>query len=238
VDEVLAVGDIDFQRKCINHMLRYLAGGGALILVSHSPYLIQSVCNRGIYINSGRVQFVGTAVDALNRYLEKPVVRTAETNGASGTAAPQRAMRELSESSPVAIDEVRIETIAGEILTTGEDALLTVRLRGLGDREICWGFTIWTNDQWVCITGNADFTPQKMTSGEHTLRCSLPKLPLLAGSYFLKMAVLEATSRQPIALFGWEDAPLAFQVQAPSSFLNNALKSINQLVTIDVIWEN
>ncbi len=44
------------------HMLRYLSNGGALILVSHSPYLIQSVCNRGIYINHGAVQFTGTAV--------------------------------------------------------------------------------------------------------------------------------------------------------------------------------
>jgi lipopolysaccharide transport system ATP-binding protein len=238
VDEVLAVGDIDFQRKCINHMLRYLAGGGALILVSHSPYLIQSVCNRGIYINSGSVQFIGTAVDALNRYLEKPTAQGAGTNGASGSSAPQRALRELSQSRPVTIDEVTIETAAGEILTTGEDALLTVKLRGLGDREISWGFTIWTNDQWVCITGNADFTPRKIAGGEHTLRCSLPKLPLLAGSYVLKMAILEAESRQPIALYGWEDAPLSFQVQAPASFLNNALKSINQLVTIEVVWEN
>jgi lipopolysaccharide transport system ATP-binding protein len=239
VDEVLAVGDIDFQRKCINHMLRYLASGGALILVSHSPYLIQSVCNRGIYIDSGRVQFVGTAVDALNCYLEKPIIRSAAPNGSASPPdpAPQRGLRELSETSPVAIDDVRIGTPAGEILTTGEDAFLTIKLRGLGEREISWGFTIWTNDQWVCVTGNADFTPRKMAEGAHTLRCSLPKLPLLAGTYFLKAAILEAGSRQPIALYGWEDAPLAFQVQAPASFLNNAFKSINQLVIIDVVWE-
>jgi len=51
------------------------------------------------------------------------------------------------------------------------------------------------------------------------------------------VAILEAESRQPLALFGWEDAPLAFQVQAPPTFLNNAFKSLNQVMTIDVEWE-
>jgi lipopolysaccharide transport system ATP-binding protein len=241
VDEVLAVGDIDFQRKCINHMLRYLSGGGALILVSHSPYLIQSVCNRGIVINSGRMQFIGTAVDALNHYLASPVTKSASKNGDSERApegtSPQRPLRELSPSRPVVIDEVMLESAAGEILTTGEEARLTVKLRSLEAREICWALTIWTADQWVCVTGDINFTPRKITAGENTLACTLPKLPLLTGAYMLKVAILEAESRQPLALFGWEDTPLAFQVQAPATFLNNSLKTINQLMTIDVVWE-
>jgi lipopolysaccharide transport system ATP-binding protein len=242
VDEVLAVGDIDFQRKCINHMLHYLAGGGALILVSHSPYLIQSVCNRGIYIDSGRVQFAGTAVDALNVYLKKPAAGPTETSGpvdhSMGGMARQRVLNELSDLRPIAIDEVQVEGSGGEILTTGENARVKIKFRALQEREVAWGFTIWTNDQWVCITGNADFEPRKIKAGEQTLACVLPKLPLLSGTYMLKVAILEAESRQPLALFGWEDAPLAFQVQAPATFLNNAFKSLNQLVTIEVKWDS
>ena len=242
VDEVLAVGDIDFQRKCVNHMLRYIAGGGALILVSHSPYLIQSVCNRGIFLHEGRVQYMGTAVDALNFYLRKPVARSTDENGAvdysvAGTVRA-RVLREVSASSPIAIDEVSVASADGEILTTGEDAQIKVKFRALAEMEVGWGFTIWTNDQWVCLTGNADFRPRKIGSGEQMLTCSIPKLPLLTGTYILKIAILEGGSRQPLALFGWEDAPLAFQVEAPSTFLNNAFKSINQLVAIDVVWGN
>jgi lipopolysaccharide transport system ATP-binding protein len=242
VDEVLAVGDIDFQRKCINHMLRYLAGGGALILVSHSPYLIQSVCNRGIYIDSGRVQYVGTAIDALNFYLKNPAKHDGSPKDnadftVAGTA--RRAVKaELNERKPIAIDEVSIAGAKGEILMTGEDARISLKIRALAEREVCWGFTIWTNDQWVCVTGNADFNPRKIGAGEQTLTCTLPKLPLLAGTYMLKAAILEVESRQPIALFGWEDAPVAFQVQSPATFLHNAFKTLNQLVVIDVVWEN
>jgi ABC-type polysaccharide/polyol phosphate transport system ATPase subunit len=240
VDEVLAVGDIDFQRKCINHMLRYLAGGGALILVSHSPYLIQSVCNRGIYIDHGRVQFMGTAIEALNHYLKTPVKPSSEKNGTVSTDEPgtaRRPFQELSGTKPVAIDEVSILSATGEILTTGEDAKITVKIRSFAAREIAWGFTIWTNDQWVCLTGNADFHPHPIGAGEQTLTCTLSRIPLLTGTYMLKIGIMEADSRQPLALFGWEDAPLSFQVQAPATFLNNAFKSLNQLVTIDVDWK-
>jgi ABC-type polysaccharide/polyol phosphate transport system ATPase subunit/ubiquinone/menaquinone biosynthesis C-methylase UbiE len=240
VDEVLAVGDIDFQRKCINHMLRYLAGGGALILVSHSPYLIQSVCNRGIYIHEGRVQYRGTAVDALNVYLKKPVTRSGDGTGPADFSvagmARARVLRELSIASPIAIDEVSVAGAKGEILTTGEDAQIKIKFRALSERDVAWGFTIWTNDQWVCLTGNSDFRPQRVVAGEQTLTCSLTKLPLLTGTYMLKVAILEAESKQPLALFGWEDAPLAFQVEAPATFLNNAFKSLNQMVTIEVAW--
>ncbi len=244
VDEVLAVGDIDFQRKCINHMLRYLSGGGALILVSHSPYLVQSVCNRGIYLDGGRVRYMGTAVDALNCYLQAPVAKTLASQEAPAVdgLAPDRSCqrlpwRELTEARPVAIDEVLIEGFGGKPILTGEDARLTVKFRGQGQREVFWGFTIWTNDQWVCIAGAGDLTARKITEGEEVLTCRIPKLPLLAGTYMCKTVILESSTRQPLAFTGWEDAPLAFQVQAPVSFLNNAFKSINQLVTLDVVWE-
>ena len=244
VDEVLAVGDIDFQRKCINHMLRYLAGGGALILVSHSPYLIQSVCSRGIYMHEGRVRYVGTAIDALNVYLKNPVVRDPAANDtpvvadlALERASTRRPWREVTEARPLVIDELIIEGIDGKRITTGEPARLIVKLRSLGPRRICWGFNILTNDQWVCITGAADLTPQTVADGEQELRCLIPSMPLLNGTYMLKTAILEAESLQPLALFGWEDAPLSFQVDAPSSFLHNALKTLNQLVTIDVDWK-
>jgi lipopolysaccharide transport system ATP-binding protein len=223
-------------------MLRYLADGGALILVSHSPYLIQSVCNRGIYINSGKVQYAGTAVDALNFYLKNPVKTSEDATQAlevaiEGVARPQ-AGRALSPSSPIAIDEVRIATDSDELLTTDEPVRITLRLRSLVDQDIAWGFSIWTSDQWVCVTGSANFTAQKIKAGAQTISCSIAKLPLMGGTYMLKIGVMDAESRQPLALFGWEDAPLAFKVQSPATFLSNALRSLNQLVTLDVKWEN
>ncbi len=244
VDEVLAVGDIDFQRKCVHHMQRYLARGGALILVSHSPYLIQSVCNRGIYLDAGRVQYMGTAVDALNCYLQAPTAKTLAGKDAPAVddLAPDRSSRrlpwrELTEARPVAIDEVTLEGINGQPIQTGADARLTVKFRGQGHREISLGLYDLDERSVGVHHGHGRFNAAKITEGEQILTCWLPKLPLLSGTYVCKTVILDAATRQPLALSGWEDAPLSFQVETPVSFLNNALKSINQLVTLDVIWE-
>ena len=237
VDEVLAVGDIDFQRKCINHMLHYLSGGGALILVSHSPYLIQSVCNRGIYINGGRIQYAGTAVDALNVYLKNPAAHAVAVAIQTTPGIARREPRTLSDAKPVAIDQIAIEHAGGGVLATSEPARVKIKFRALREIDIFWGFTVMSNDQWVCITGAADMEMRRVKAGEQELSCLLPKLSLVEGTYMLKVGIMEGVSRQPLDLFGWEDAPLAFQVHSPVNFLNNAFKALNQLVTVDVVWE-
>ena len=53
VDEVLAVGDVGFQRKCIHHMEAYLNNGGALIFVSHNMHLVQSICQSCLVLEKG-----------------------------------------------------------------------------------------------------------------------------------------------------------------------------------------
>jgi ABC-type polysaccharide/polyol phosphate transport system ATPase subunit len=68
VDEALAVGDIAFRRKCIHHVKQYLHAGGALVWVSHDPYLVQSVCSRCILLDHGEVAFDGSAVEGVDRY--------------------------------------------------------------------------------------------------------------------------------------------------------------------------
>jgi lipopolysaccharide transport system ATP-binding protein len=69
VDEVLAVGDAEFQRKCLGRMdeLRSQAGR-TIFLVSHNLEMIESLCTRGILLDQGRVLFDGRTNDALTRY--------------------------------------------------------------------------------------------------------------------------------------------------------------------------
>lgn len=55
VDEILAVGDIKFQRKCLTKIKDYLHSGGTLLLVSHDMKLVRSVCSRIVHIENGRV---------------------------------------------------------------------------------------------------------------------------------------------------------------------------------------
>lgn len=68
-DEVLAVGDESFQKKCMRWMDRFRNDGGTLILCSHSMYQIQSLCEKAIWIHHGRSELVGDAYSVTQAYL-------------------------------------------------------------------------------------------------------------------------------------------------------------------------
>jgi hypothetical protein len=100
-----------------------------------------------------------------------------------------------------------------------------------------WGFTIWTEDQWVCVTGSMSVTPQTLDAGRGELSCLLPRLPLITGRYNLRIAIQDPATLLPLALYGWNDAPHPFTVAAPySSRRGNAAVTIGQLTTIEVDW--
>jgi len=67
-DEVLAVGDERFQKKCIRWIDQYLAEGGTLLLVSHSLYHVQKLCRHAIWLKDGRIEAQGDAFDVTQRY--------------------------------------------------------------------------------------------------------------------------------------------------------------------------
>ncbi|MFT3790114.1 MAG: ABC transporter ATP-binding protein [Rudaea sp.] len=68
-DEVLAVGDESFQKKCVRWMEDYLAGGGTLILVSHSMYHVQKLCRHALWLRQGEVAAYGDVFDVTQAYL-------------------------------------------------------------------------------------------------------------------------------------------------------------------------
>ena len=68
VDEVLAVGDEAFQRKCLDTIRRFQSEGRTIVLVSHSLGQIQEFCDRAILLNRGRVEFSGEPTEAVRRF--------------------------------------------------------------------------------------------------------------------------------------------------------------------------
>ena len=68
VDEVLAVGDAQFQRKCLGKMEAITRQGRTLLFVSHNMSLISSLCSRAILLNAGRVEIIGDVSSAIRAY--------------------------------------------------------------------------------------------------------------------------------------------------------------------------
>ncbi len=71
IDEVLAVGDVEFQRKCLGKMESVSQSGRTVLFVSHNMGAVRSLCQRGLVLNHGKVQFMGDAEEATRNYTEK-----------------------------------------------------------------------------------------------------------------------------------------------------------------------
>jgi lipopolysaccharide transport system ATP-binding protein len=69
VDEVLAVGDAEFQKKCLGKMGDVAREGRTVIFVSHNMAAVENLCSRGILLDQGRITFTGSQVEAIASYL-------------------------------------------------------------------------------------------------------------------------------------------------------------------------
>ena len=86
VDEALAVGDINFQAKCVDRMTRLVREGTTLIFVSHHLPAIEALCTRGVMLDQGTVQIEGSAKEVLSHYIaemesRRDVTRLTNNNG-------------------------------------------------------------------------------------------------------------------------------------------------------------
>lgn len=89
-DEVLAVGDESFQKKCIRWIEGYLDQGGTLLMVSHNMYQVQKLCKHALWLEGGRVRAYGDVFDVTQAYLAWHERRDAESMKRSvGHATPQ-----------------------------------------------------------------------------------------------------------------------------------------------------
>lgn len=70
IDEVLAVGDVAFQKKCLNKMREIAAGGRTILFVSHNSEAVRDFCTRTIWLKDGRIEEDGAAGAVVGKYLE------------------------------------------------------------------------------------------------------------------------------------------------------------------------
>ncbi len=83
IDEVLAVGDITFQNRCMESIYRFRRQGGTLLLVSHDLNTIQSLCNRALWIDDGLVAAEGSPTEVVMAYKQHMAELEEEQTGAS-----------------------------------------------------------------------------------------------------------------------------------------------------------
>ena len=232
VDEVLAVGDLGFQRKCLKQMATYLSNGGALILVSHNMHLIQSICQRCLVLDAGKVLFDGTTPGAVEIYSR---LNTHLPSGSDDNNAIF-----LNESNPVVIDRVDIHPFQAADIRTGGAMQITVHFRSLEELvPVTWGFSLWTADQEMRVATNVakyDGKLHRLCSGSGTFSCVVKELPLIPRKYFLKSGIYDVETGWPIARFGWEQAAVCFQIDGEETEANSRHRIDQDIINLNVEW--
>jgi lipopolysaccharide transport system ATP-binding protein len=194
VDEVLAVGDAEFQRKCLGKMNDAAHSGRTILFVSHNMAGVESLCSRVIWLQRGSVAADEPAHEAITRY-RADVFRLGNRTGHRFVPVNDRP---ASTSNDFTIHELRI-TSAGRVQESGYalGAPLQFELEGSCTKPLVgpvFMFSIRTaSGQLVTdlhsLRAGAGFPTQ--LSGRFVITCSVPDLHLMPGDYDVSVAVKE-----------------------------------------------
>lgn len=221
VDEVLAVGDAQFQQKCIGKMSEVAKGGRTVLFVSHNMAAVEALCDRGVLLESGAVRFAGAAPDAVRLYL------------GTGTAAAWYRTEAPRTSGPHIV-EAGLRTGNGRVRTGEElEFVATVETGGqLLHPELAFGINNSAGTRIATLhtkCASADQVPASW-GGRLTFTCKAPDLLLVPGEYSVKVEI--ASGGQSVEAV---QAAFAFTVD-PTDFFGNGGKRVGGVVYCRQAW--
>ncbi len=176
VDEVLAVGDAAFQKKCLGKMGDVAEGGRTVLFVSHQMNQIRRLCQRCIWLDVGGVRMIGPTVEVVSAY-ETALISTPFAENRNGKEATHVGARFLQWE----IVDPRAEQ-PNLLTTSGPFTFKIVVQVNRPIRNGTHGIALWSNDNqlmWAWVARNL-----KMEPGTDAFVYTLPSLPLRPGVYY------------------------------------------------------
>lgn len=174
VDEVLAVGDAQFQQKCLGKMGDVTRAGRTVLFVSHNLGAVAELCTRGLLIRQGRLAFDGTAQAAVREYLSGVL-----------TAAPDRFHGILRGLRVV------------EVGAAGEGHIIRLELvvEAPQTHEVGIDLTVRQGPTPVLFCGSAYFSRVRLPAGLSRLGCEIGPVRLAVGRYDIDVKVCKPMER-------------------------------------------
>jgi ABC-type polysaccharide/polyol phosphate transport system ATPase subunit len=207
LDEVFAVGDEQFQRKCFGKIFEFKQRGGTIVFVSHDAAAVERLCDRSILLRGGTVEFDGPTHDAIVRYRRLLAAdRDPEERGAG--------LKEWG-SGEARLDAVELLGPGGEERTqflSGEP--LTLRVRVAADAPLPPPRLSYElrDSSGLLLAGGAQSTGTLGWEDGTTslsLRYEIERLPLANGRFHLRLGLSDEEGGR---LYHWLDDALAFVV--------------------------
>jgi hypothetical protein len=199
LDEVFAVGDEQFQRKCFGKIFEFKQRGGTIVFVSHDASAVERLCDRAVLLRDGSVDFDGPTHDAIVRYRQL----------LAGDRDPAERGAGLKEwgSGEVRLEDVELLGPQGEPRTqflAGE--AMTLRLRVAGEPPVVpmrVSFEV-RDSSGLLVAGSGHLLEQ---SGG--VRFDVERLPLADGRFRLRLGLTDESGER---VYHWLDDALEFIV--------------------------
>ena len=190
IDEVLAVGDANFQRKCLGKMGEVAREGRTVLFVSHNMAAVENLCQRAVVLRGGRVEFIGSQREGIRHYLRS-------TEAGDGSLR-ERADRAGSGGIRVTRSEIRdTEGHLLDVATAGADLEIWLHYEtatGYTPRDVTAAIQIRTQWDMPVFQQHNRLTRQEFVAipPRGTFVCRIPRLPLAPSAYRLNCSVFDS----------------------------------------------
>lgn len=181
IDEVLAVGDAEFQRKCLGKMKDVSQSGRTVLFVSHNMVSVQSLCTRVIWLQDGKVVMDGPTDEVVRSYLHTYTVQR------DHIAWPELERPGKEDLRLCGVELVR-RGAPGDLLAVNEEFAVRIDFQNLGvvDEEMNVGINLINEDDVHVFTSTYLDTQRgsgPFLLGPHSVRCVVPADLLNSGDY-------------------------------------------------------
>ena len=201
VDEVLAVGDAEFQKKCLGKMSDVASHGRTIIFVSHNMQAVQSLCKTAIYLKAGEIADVGPTDKVINNYLSREVKNCISVQWDDEATAPGNEFIRLVSAN--VYPKLENETAP---ITVNTD--LDVTFEFIVQKECNLNLSLFLNTPSGLCIFNLGTTSRPVTKGLHSATLQIPGRLLNDDIYTIRLLFVKDTN---IHLFAIDDI-LTFEV--------------------------
>ena len=194
VDEVLAVGDAAFQKKCIGKMKDVSGHGRTVLFVSHNMGAIQALCSRGILLDAGKVAFDGEVNACTQQYM-----RLAETDAVVGPDGwcNLDGFERIPQHAPI-VKRIKVADATGEpatAITMGDAIRVSIEVDNIGSLENRYlALSVRSTQNQKLASINTNMVPPQQPGGRsnrEVFHFDLDSIPFLPGEYWIDLTVVQ-----------------------------------------------
>jgi ABC-2 type transport system ATP-binding protein len=231
IDEVLAVGDERFQRKCLDRIKQFQEEGRTILFVSHSPDQVRSICDRAVVLSDGEMLGIGPPGDAVRLFRERlleadnvlslaarPAPDGVVPTDARVSIPPPAAVADHDLERPVRLDEVRVQfpgVTERAVLISGQPLAIQIGFDALAaSGGVVFTLEVRDSGDNAVIHTDTDILGQhiEVERGPGMIEFLFDSFPFLDGVFTV---VIGIQSRLGGLIFDWREPAARFEVMNP-----------------------